>query len=219
MADRIRILIADDHALVREGTRQILEREDDLEVVGEAADGEQTVALADSLRPNVAIVDIGMPKVNGVEATRRIKAEHPEIGVLVLTVHDDDAYVHTILEAGAAGYLLKDVHGPQLVEAVRSIGSGEAVLHPSIARKVLGRFRGEAVGAGAAPALTEREAQVLGLAARGMSNKRIGTELGLSGRTVQVHLARVFRKLGVASRTEAVIKGVRLGLISLEELD
>lgn len=219
MSDRIRILIADDHALVREGTRQILEREDDLEVVGEAADGEEAVALADSLGPDVAIVDVGMPKINGVEATRRIKAEHPEIGVLVLTVHDDEAYVHAILEAGAAGYLLKDIRGPQLVEAVRSIGSGEAVLHPSIARKVIGRLRGEGVPGGPPAGLTERESQVLLLAARGKSNREIGAELGLSGRTVQVHLARVFRKLGVTSRTEAVIKGVRLGVISLEDLD
>lgn len=219
MADRIRILIADDHALVREGTRRILEREDDLEVVGEAADGEEAVALADSLRPDVAIVDIGMPRATGVEATRRIKAQHPEIGVLVLTVHDDDAYVHAILGAGAAGYLLKDVHGAQLVEAVRSIRSGEAVLHPSIARKVIGRLRGEAIPGGLASPLTDRETQILSLAARGKSNNEIGAELGLSGRTVQAHLAHVFRKLAVASRTEAVIKGVRLGVIGLEDLD
>lgn len=217
MDERIRILIADDHALVREGTRRILEREEDLEVVGEAADGEEAVALAERLAPDVAVIDIGMPRMNGIEATRRIKEEHPEIGVLVLSVHDDDPYVYAILEAGAAGYLLKDVRGAELVEAVRSVRAGEAVLHPAIARKVLGRFR-TAGGAEDGVPLTEREIEVLRLAARGLSNKQIGARLGLSARTVQVHLGRIFRKLRVASRTEAVIHGLRRGWIRLEDL-
>lgn len=215
--DRVRVLIADDHALVREGTREILERHDDLEVVGEAADGEEAVALAGSLRPDVAIVDIAMPRVNGIEATRRIKADHPEIGVLVLTVHDDDQYVYAILEAGAAGYLLKDVHGSELVHAVRSVCAGESVLHPAIARKVLSRFRGSGTHADGS-SLTEREVEVLRLAARGLSNKEIAAALDLSARTVQVHLGRIFRKLRVASRTEAVIHGLRNGWFRLEDL-
>ncbi len=218
MEERIRILIADDHALVREGTRRILEREEDLEVVGEAADGEEAVALAGRLAPDVAVIDIGMPRVNGIEATRRIKEEHPEIGVLVLTVHDDDPYVYAILEAGAAGYLLKDVRGSELVEAVRSVRAGEAVLHPAIARKVLGRFRAAAGADEGGVPLTEREVEVLRLAARGLSNKQIGARLGLSARTVQVHLGRIFRKLRVASRTEAVIHGLRRGWFRLEDL-
>lgn len=218
MVERIRILVADDHALVREGTRRILEREEDLEVVGEAADGEEAVALAGRLLPDVAVIDVGMPGMNGIEATRRIKEEHPEIGVLVLTVHDDDPYVYAILEAGAAGYLLKDVHGSELVDAVRSVRAGEAVLHPAIARKVLRRFRPAGGPGDAGARLTEREVEVLRLAARGLSNKQIGAALGLSARTVQVHLGRIFRKLGVASRTEAVIRGLRRGLIRLEDL-
>ncbi len=217
MGERIRILIADDHALVREGTRRILEQEQDLEVVAEAADGEEAVALAGRLAPDVAVIDIGMPRVNGIEATRRIKEQHPEIGVLVLTVHDDDPYVYAILEAGAAGYLLKDVRGSELVEAVRSVRAGEAVLHPAIARKVLARFRAAGAVEGGVP-LTEREVEVLRLAARGLSNKQIGARLGLSARTVQVHLGRIFRKLRVASRTEAVIHGLRRGWIRLEDL-
>jgi DNA-binding NarL/FixJ family response regulator len=218
MDERIRILIADDHALVREGTRRILEREEDLEVVGEAADGEEAVALAGRLVPDVAVIDIGMPGMNGIEATRRIKEEHPEIGVLVLTVHDDDPYVYAILEAGAAGYLLKDIRGSELVDAVRSVRAGEAVLHPAIARKVLGRFRAAGGAEEGGVPLTRREIEVLRLAARGLSNKQIGARLGLSARTVQVHLGRIFRKLRVASRTEAVIHGLRRGWIRLEDL-
>lgn len=219
MEGRIRVLIADDHALVREGTREILEREEDLEVVGEAADGKEAVALAGRLAPDVAVLDIGMPGMNGIEATRRIKSEHPEIGVLVLTVHDDDPYVYAILEAGAAGYLLKDIRGAQLVDAVRSVRAGEGVLHPAIARKVLGRFRGSGPSGEAFQPLTDRELEVLRLAARGMSNKEIAARLDLSARTVQVHLGRIFRKLRVASRTEAVIHGLRLGWFRLEDLE
>ncbi len=217
MGERIRVLIADDHALVREGTREILAREEDIEVVGEAADGEEVVSLARELVPDVAVIDVGMPRVNGLEATRRIKAEHPGIGVLVLTVHDDDPYVYALLEAGAAGYLLKDIHGSQLVEAVRSVRAGEAVLHPAIARKILGRFRASQAPAGEQP-LTDRELEVLRLAARGLSNKEIAAGLELSPRTVQVHLARIFRKLRVASRTEAVIHALRRGWFRLEDL-
>jgi len=218
MGELIRVLIADDHALVREGTREILERAGDIEVVGEAADGAEAVELAGRLLPDVAVIDIAMPQLNGIEATRRIKAEHPQISVLVLTVHDDDPYVYAMLEAGAAGYLLKDIHGAQLVDAVRSVRAGEAVLHPAITEKVLGRFRPAGTGAGSPQPLTDRELEVLRLAARGMSNKEIAGTLDLSARTVQVHLGRIFKKLSVASRTEAVIHGLRRGWFRLEEL-
>src|SRR3990170_368655 len=214
----IRVLIADDHALVREGTRELLARETDLEVVGEAADGAEAIELAGRLLPDVVVIDIGMPGINGVEATARIKAEHPEIGVLVLTVQDDEQYVYAILEAGAAGYLLKDIHGSQLVEAVRSVRAGEGVLHPAIARKILGRFRRSDGSVEEVPSLTDRELDVLRLAARGKSNKEIARELDLSARTVQVHLGRIFKKLRVASRTEAVIHGLRRGWFRLEDL-
>lgn len=219
MVGRTRVVIADDHALVRDGTREFLDREDDIEVIGEAADGEAAVTLAMELDPDVVIMDIGMPLLNGVEATRRIKQERPQTAVLVLTVHDEDAYVFAVLEAGAAGYLLKDVPAGEVVRAVRAVRDGESVLHPVVTEKVLARFRG---GATAAPSeafdLSEREHEVLRTAASGGSNKEVAAALGISPRTVQEHLRSVFRKLGAASRTEAVITALRLGLLELEDL-
>jgi DNA-binding NarL/FixJ family response regulator len=138
--ESIRIVIAEDHAVVREGTRRILEQHNGLQVVGEAADGQEAVDLVDRLRPNVAIIDIAMPHMNGIEATRQIKDRHPTTSVLVLSAYDDDQYVFALLEAGAAGYLLKDVRGSELADAVRAVHAGEAILHPVIAHKVLGRF-------------------------------------------------------------------------------
>src|SRR4030042_1513826 len=137
---KIKILIADDHAVVREGTRQILEQEPDFEVVGEACDGEEAVKLASSCQPNVAIIDIAMPKMDGIEATRQIKKICPSVTVLILSAYDDDQFVFSLLEAGAAGYLLKSVRGKEIVDAVRQVNAGGSVLHPTIARKVTNRF-------------------------------------------------------------------------------
>jgi two-component system, NarL family, response regulator LiaR len=220
--ETIRIIFAEDHVLVREGTRQLLDRHDDLEVVGEAADGIEAVELVRRLSPDLAILDIAMPRMGGIEATRQIKALAPKTSVLILTAYDDDQYVFALLEAGAAGYLLKDVSGDELVRAVRAVHAGEPVLHPAIARKVLARFAekkdAEAAELPRGESLSEREIEVLRLAARGMSNAAIAQELALSARTVQVHLTHIFAKLGVASRTEAVIAALRLGWFSLEEL-
>lgn len=214
------MILAEDHALVREGTRRILEATTAITVVGEASDGEEAVALVERHEPDVAIIDIGMPGINGIEATRRIKATHPHVGVLILTVHDDDQYVFALLEAGAAGYLLKDVEGHQLIRAVEAVHAGESVLHPAITHKVLARL---ASGGGSEPPrgddLTDREREVLRAAARGMPNKQIAGELGLSVRTVQTHLTNVFRKLGVGSRTEAVLQGLRMGWFDVDELE
>lgn len=222
----IRIIIAEDHAVVREGTRQLLEREPDLEVVGEAADGAQAVALVERLNPDVAIMDISMPIMTGIEATQRIKASHPNTAVLILTAYDDDQYVFALLEAGAAGYLLKDVPSAEVVRAVRAVHAGEPVLHPAIARKVLARFaappgqtQAAHIGHGGEASLTDREQEVLRLAACGLSNAEISSRLYLSIRTVQVHLTHIFNKLGVGSRTEAVIAGLKSGLLKLEDLD
>jgi len=189
--DKIKILIADDHAVVREGTRQILEREADLGVVAEAGDGEEAVRLVGTSQPDVAIVDIAMPKLDGIEATRQIKALYPTVAVLILTAYDDDQFVFSLLEAGAAGYLLKSVRGRELIDAVRAVYAGESVLHPSIARKVLNRFAhvsGKAREQKPVEVLTEREQEVLKLATRGLSNQDIANELCLSLRTVQAHL-------------------------------
>lgn len=220
---KIRVIIADDHAVVREGTRHILDHEPDIEVIGEAVDGVQAVALVDDLKPDVAIVDISMPTMGGIEATEKIKASRPGTAVLILTSYDDDRYVFALLAAGAAGYLLKDVPSAEVVRAVRSVHAGEPALHPAIAKKVLARFAEEARHSEhaheSAELLTGREHDVLRLAACGLGNADIADRLSVSLRTVQAHLTQIFNKLGVGSRTEAVITGLRRGLLRLEDLD
>lgn len=220
--DKIRILLAEDHAVVREGTRSLLEQEEDLQVVAEAGDGEEAVRLAQELQPNVVLMDVAMPRLSGVEATRRIKEICPSASVLVLSAYDDDQYVFALLEAGAAGYLLKNVRGRELIEAVRATYSGESVLSPSVARKVLNRFaaagrRLPKDGEQEEQPLTSREMAVLGLAAQGLSNKEIARELAVSVRTVQAHLGNIFSKLQVGSRTEAVVLALRRGWLTLGE--
>ena len=217
---KIRVIIADDHAIVRDGTRQLLEREEDMEVVGEAGDGEEAVTMATKLQPDVAIIDIAMPKLNGIEATRQIKALLPSTAVLILTAYDDDQYVFALLEAGAAGYLLKSVRGRELVGAIRAVCSGESVLHPVIARKVLKRFvpSTQEAKVHSQEQVSEREREVLKLAAKGMSSKEIADELSLSVRTVQAHLAHIFNKLQVGSRTEAILYGLKSGWFGVEDL-
>jgi NarL family two-component system response regulator LiaR len=217
---KISVILADDHDLVREGTRGLLEAEPDIEVVGEASDGEEAVAMVDRLRPNVVLMDIAMPKVNGIEATRRIKASHPATAVLILTAYDDDQYIIALLEAGAAGYLLKNVRGSDLINAIRAVRAGEAVLHPVIAQKVFTRFAAlETKPPGGAPAqeLSEREMEILRLAAKGNTNRDIAEQLHLSRRTVQAHLANIFLKMDVGSRTEAVLEALKRGWFTLED--
>lgn len=219
--DKIRILIADDHAVVREGTRQILEQEDDLDVVAEACDGEQAVRLTGDKKPDVAIIDIAMPKVDGIEATKQIKSLYPATAVLILSAYDDDQFVFNLVEAGAAGYLLKSIRGRELVDAVRAVFNGESVLHPAIARKVLNRlvpFSNESKGHKPLDVLSEREMEVLKLATRGLSNQSIASELYLSLRTVQAHLGHIFNKLQVSSRTEAVVRALKEGWITLDDI-
>ena len=218
--DKITVMIADDHAIVREGTRQLLECEDDLEVVGEASDGEQAVSLATRLKPDVAIIDIAMPKLNGIEATKQIKELVPATAALILSIYDDEQYIFALLEAGAAGYLLKSVHGRDLIEAIRAVHNGESVLHPVIAHKVLHRFvpSADKTKESSLDLLSERELEVLKFAGKGMSNKDIADELCLSVRTVQAHLAHIFNKLQVGSRTEAILHGLKKGWLNLDEI-
>ena len=217
--DKIRILLADDHVLVRQGTRELLEQQDDLVVVAEAGDGEEAVQLAGVQQPDVVIMDISMPRLDGIEATRQIKVRYPAIAVLVLTAYDDDQYVFALLETGAAGYLLKDVQADELVKAIRAVHAGESILHPAITRKVINRFAQPATKReeDALDQLTDRELEVLKLAAKGMTNQEIAQELVISVRTVQVHLSNVFSKIRVGSRTEAVLHALRRGWITLED--
>lgn len=218
---KTKILIADDHPLLCEALSQTLSKEQDMEVVGKANDGEEAVSMASQLQPDVVIMDILMPKLDGIEASKRIKAATPNIAILILTAYDDDNYVLGLLEAGAAGYLLKSARGQDLVEAVRAIRAGESVLHPEIIEKLLKRAMLKSVGA-AKPRtnelLSEREKEMLKLLATGMGNKEIAKRLCLSLRTVKAHMSHIFTKMNVASRSEALVEALRSGLISLEDI-
>jgi len=218
---KITILLVEDHVVVRESIHQSLEREANFTVVGEAGDGEEAVRMARELKPDVIVMDISLPKINGIEATKQIKAFQPSAIVLVLTAYDYEQYIFPLLEAGAAGYLLKDISSRELINAIQTVYRGEAVLHPAIARKVLERYRrtkepGEKEHE--PDLLTQRETAVLKMAAKGMSNSEIAEELHLSVRTIESHLGSIFNKLGVGSRTEAVIEAMRRGRFTLEEL-
>jgi DNA-binding NarL/FixJ family response regulator len=218
--DQLTVLIADDHPLVREALHRALEVEEDMKLVGEASDGEEAVKLASELKPNIVVMDIVMPKVNGIEATRKIKEVAPDTAILILTAYDDEEYVLGLLDAGAAGYLLKSARGRDLVGAIRAIRAGESVLHPNIIARLLKRATVAPVKDNRAPGLlSEREAEVLRLVALGMSNKEVADELFLSQRTVKAHLTSVFNKLNVASRSEAIVKGLQWGLVTLENTE
>ncbi len=217
----ISILLAEDHIIVREGTRELLQHQPDMEVVGEASDGEEAVTLAKQLKPDVIVMDIAMPKLNGIEATKQIKKFRPATAVLILTAYDTDQYIMALLEAGAAGYLLKSVRGNQLIDAIRAVYAGESVLQPSTTRRVIEQLKAKASGEEEVPSflpLSDREMEVLRLSAKGVSNKGIADTLFLSNRTVQSHLSNIFKKLAVASRTEAVLFGLKRGWFSMEDL-
>ena len=218
---KIKIMLAEDHVLVREGTKEMLDREADMKVVAEAGDGEEAVQMVTEQDLDIVIMDIAMPKLNGIEATKQIKEIRPGTAVLVLTAYDDDEYVFALLEAGAAGYLLKDVSTDELVEAIRAVQAGESMLHPAIARKVVDRFSRhveEGKGKASSEELTEREIEVLQLAGKGITNREIADTLSISHRTVQAHLSHIFTKLDVGSRTEAVVYALRKGFLSFDDV-
>ncbi|HEX7475908.1 MAG TPA: response regulator transcription factor [Dehalococcoidales bacterium] len=218
----IHILLVDDHAILRQGTRQLLDNEPDMKVVGEAGDGEEAVRLACDLTPDVIILDVAMPKLNGVEATKRIKQLLPSTIILVLTGYDYDEYIFGLLEVGAAGYLLKDINGTDLVAAVRAVYNGEPVLHPTVARRLMDHCKEPLAGnVRTSPLendLSEREMEVLKLAAKGISNKDIAETLFISVRTVQAHMRSIFNKLGIGSRSEAMIYGLKRGWFTVDDL-
>ena len=209
------ILLADDQELVRTGLRMILTVEDDLEVVGEARDGREAVELADGLRPDVALMDIRMPGLDGIEATRRIAASVPQVRVVMLTTFDRSQLVYDSLLAGASGFMLKDAPAPALVGAVRAAARGEELLAPAITRRLIEEFT-RAGRNGPPPGydrLTEREAEVLVLVARGRSNAEIAADLFVSVQTVKTHVARVLAKLGLRDRVQAVVLAYEHGLV------
>jgi len=218
---KTKILLADDHPMLRQGIRHLLEREGDFQVVGEAGDGEEAIRVADELVPDVVLMDVGMPKVSGLEATKQIKARHPGTAVLVLTIHDEDEYILELFQAGAAGYILKSAYGEELVQAIRAVRAGDLVFHPAVAERLLKRctsLRFRPVRVEGIEQLTTREFEVLRSVAMGMSNKDIASTLGIGVRTVKGHLISIFTKMGVGSRTEAVLRALKKGLISLEDV-
>lgn len=215
---RITILLAEDHKIVREGTRQLLEQIADMQVVGEASDGLEAVRLAAEIQPDVIVMDVRLPHLNGIEATRTITARFPKIKVLILSAYDDDSYVFPLLDAGASGYLLKTSSGAELAEAIKLVYAGQTALSPRISAKIVNRLGGrQAYRTTNMPeGLTEREMDVLRAAAHGQANKMIAAKLGISAQTVQVHLRNIFGKLGVGSRSEAVAHAIQHGWITLE---
>ena len=209
----IRVLLADDHAVVRKGIRDFLEEDAQIRILGEASDGLQAWALLAQQQPDVAVLDIRMPGLSGIELTERIKARYPQVRVLILTAYDDEPYIFALLRAGADGYVLKTASSRDLLQAVKSVAAGKSVLDPDVAPKVIANLAGNR----AIEPLSDRELEVLRWVSKGRSNREIGQMLDISGRTVQGHLANVFGKLHVASRTEAVTVGLQRGLITLEE--
>jgi DNA-binding NarL/FixJ family response regulator len=211
---KIRVLIADDHAVVRQGLRTFLELQDDIEVVADACDGEEAVSATFDGRPDVVLMDLMMPGLDGIEATRRILRERPATRVIALTSFLDDEKVLPAVRAGAAGYLLKDVEPEQLVRAIRTVHGGEALLHPAATATVMRELADHAEPADEADlGLTGREREVLALVARGLPNKLIARELGIAEKTVKTHVSSILAKLGVTDRTQAALLAVRRGLV------
>jgi DNA-binding NarL/FixJ family response regulator len=204
--ERLRVVIVDDHAILREGLAAILGRAPDLEVVGEASDGPAAIDVFRRLRPDVMLMDVGLPGLNGIDATRAVCQEFPDARIIILTVHDGDEYVYRALRAGARAYLLKDAAGEEVIEAVRQVGGGKRLLAPTAAARLAERVAGSE--------LTEREQAVLAILVEGKSNAAIGRELGITESTVKAHVNNILGKLGVRQRTEAAAVALRRGLVT-----
>jgi len=219
MGGRVKVLVVDDHAVVREGIKMVLGSDPELEVVGEASSGEEAIEKVRELEPSVVVMDIGMPGLSGFEATRRIKQSHPDVKVLALTVHDSEAYVFQMLQAGATGYVVKRAPAADVISAVKEAYRGEAVLHPSVAKLLIRDYlsRVEKGEEASYDLLSDREREILKLIAEGETNKEIAEMLFLSIKTVQAHRANLMRKLGMHDRTELVKYAIRKGIIGLDE--
>jgi DNA-binding NarL/FixJ family response regulator len=218
---KTRILLVDDHPLVRRALRDILEKEPDLEVVGEAGDGLQALEMTEQHHPDIVIMDISMPRMNGVEATKQIKASDPLTSVLILTVHTDVETIFSILQAGASGYLVKSIFGPEVIHTIRAVMDGDMVLSREVSQEVLKYSLHHAtrpVKPISQERLSAKGVEVLALAAKGLSNKEIGAQLGVSEATVKSYFVDVFQKLNVRSRTEAIFVGLKSGILSLDDL-
>ena len=216
------IILADDHPVVRRALRNELDKEDDFIVLAEASNGEEAIKLVSELIPDVVVMDIGMPILNGIEATRDIKVNYPDVIVLVLTIHDDVEHILGILESGADGYLTKNILVEDIIKSIRSVVAGETVLSPQIFQQVLKyalRHSTKPIRLDVGGKLTARELEILQLIAKGISNKEIAGELSISSRTVKSHMVDIFRKLNVSSRTEAVITSLRSGLINIDDIN
>lgn len=213
----IRVVLADDHAVVRKGIRDFLQEDGDIQVVAEAGDGEKVKELILTLQPDVAVLDVRMPLATGIEVTRWIHEQSLPVRVLILTAFDDDPFIIAALKAGANGYVLKNAEAEEITAAVRAVHRGEPALAPDIAQKLITQMTGTPEAPPVAEPMTDREREVLQLAASGLTNRGIGLKLSISDRTVQGHLASIYAKLQVNSRTEAVTKALQLGLIHLPE--
>lgn len=224
-----KIVLADDHQLFREGVKRIIELESDMEVIAECADGEEVITVCRNLLPDIVLMDINMPNVNGVEATQAVREHCPDTRVIVLSIHDDEAYVFETLRTGASGYLLKDMEAEDLVEAVRLVARGDAYIHPKVTGKLIdefrrlsdgegasGRFRTMPLNSGWRNVLTRREMEVLKLMAEGRSNRAIGEHLFISEKTVKNHVSSILQKMDVQDRTQAVVKAIKSGWVKLK---
>ncbi len=217
MTRKTRVVIADDHAVLRAGLRMLLNAQTDLEVVGEAEDGVEAIRQVEALRPDVALIDVSMPRLDGLEAIRRLKAEAPEVRLLVLSMYDDEGFLRRALESGASGYVLKKAADTELMAAIRAVARGEAYVYPSLTPHLVNRYLGrpgEARPATSPSGLSERELEVLKLLAAGYTSQQVGDELGLSAKTIDTYKARVMEKLGLKSRAELVRYALRHGLLS-----
>lgn len=221
----INILIADDHMLLRTGIRNVLEFESDLTVVGEAVDGEEAVDMALQLTPDIILLDINMPKLNGLEVTKKLRSENSNVKVIILTMHDDDNYVIEVIKSGASGYLLKDIEPSMLIKAIHTVYEGESFIYPTLAKKLFGeinrreerqRETGTMAERRKEERLTYREIEVLELICQGLSNNEIAQKLFLSEKTVKNHLTNIFRKINVTDRTQAVLYAIKHRIVFLE---